>query len=624
MIIRFRYGALALTIVRAVLAAQPSAAPPVSAPLRELPWGQLNFLHTTDTHGWHAGHLQEPSFSADWGDYISFAERLHERADEEGVDLLLVDTGDRIEGNGLYDASEPKGKYTLRIFGEQDVDVICSGNHELYKNSSSENEYYETVPDFLGNYLASNLDIIDPKTGEQRPLAQRFKKFTTKNQGIHVLAFGFLFNFRGNSHNTVVQRVQETIKEKWFQEAIRDREVDLFLVIGHVPLRTQEFASIFKAIREQQWDVTIQFFGGHTHIRDYAKYDSKAYGLESGRYMETIGFMSVTGLPTNGKSNSMYRDAAAPRAARVTSPTFSRRYIDNNLFSFHQHTNLNETTFPTEHGRNVSSMIASAREALKLDKAYGCAPKDYWTNRAPYPSENSIFSWLQDEVLPDVVLDIDRADMPRMAFTNTGALRFDIFKGPFTVDTTYTVSPFTSGFRYIKDVPFSVAKRLLQIINQEVPQLWPASQPFAFKGPIQSVQASTHPVDEQLFLANGQMPLGKHHAPDHDAELTPGYTTIDDAGSDGDDTIHAPINFYRVPNALESRIGFPPAATEDSKESADPVSVDLVYVDFIESYILLALKFLGTDYAEPDTDVYMEGRDMTGLIAQWVQEHWKC
>ena len=538
-----------------------------------------------------------------------------------------MDTGDRIEGSGLYDASEPKGKYTLKIFGEQHVDVICSGNHELYKDNSSENEYYETVPKFLGNYLASNLDIIDPKTGEQRPLAQRFKKFTTKNQGIRVLAFGFLFNFRGNSNNTIVQRVQETIKENWFQEAIRDREVDLFLVIGHVPLRTQEFVSIFKAIRGQQWDVTIQFFGGHTHIRDYAKYDSKAYGLESGRYMETIGFMSVTGLPTSGNSISMSTHAAAPRAARVASPTFSRRYIDNNLFSFHQHTHLNDTTFPTTHGRKTSSMIASARKALKLDKTYGCAPKDYWTNRAPYPSENSIFSWLQDEVLPDMVLDVERADVPRMVLTNTGALRFDIFKGPFTVDTTYTVSPFTSGFRYIKDVPFSVAKRLLQIINQEVPQLSPASQSFACKGPVRSVQTSTHQVDEQLFITSGQMPLGKDRAHDGDAKLTPGYTTTDDAGSDGDDTIHAPIKFYVVPNALESRIGFPPAATEGSKKPADPVypvSVDLVYVDFIESYILLALRFLGTDYAERDTDVYMEGRDMTGLIAQWVQEHWEC
>jgi 2',3'-cyclic-nucleotide 2'-phosphodiesterase (5'-nucleotidase family) len=40
-------------------ASQPGALQPLEAPLRELTWGQLNFLHTTDTHGWHAGHLQE-------------------------------------------------------------------------------------------------------------------------------------------------------------------------------------------------------------------------------------------------------------------------------------------------------------------------------------------------------------------------------------------------------------------------------------------------------------------------------------------------------------------------------------------------------------------------------------
>ena len=48
-----------LAFLAVVQASQPSAPEPVAAPLRDLPLGQLNFLHTTDTHGWHAGHLQE-------------------------------------------------------------------------------------------------------------------------------------------------------------------------------------------------------------------------------------------------------------------------------------------------------------------------------------------------------------------------------------------------------------------------------------------------------------------------------------------------------------------------------------------------------------------------------------
>jgi len=57
-----KYGTLLCGAVAGILqvqAEQPGAAKPEKAELRDLHWGQLNFLHTTDTHGWHAGHLQE-------------------------------------------------------------------------------------------------------------------------------------------------------------------------------------------------------------------------------------------------------------------------------------------------------------------------------------------------------------------------------------------------------------------------------------------------------------------------------------------------------------------------------------------------------------------------------------
>ena len=55
---------------------------------------------------------------------------MREKIEAEGNDLLLVDTGDRVEGNGLYDASEPTGKYMRQLFPEQNIDILCSGNHE--------------------------------------------------------------------------------------------------------------------------------------------------------------------------------------------------------------------------------------------------------------------------------------------------------------------------------------------------------------------------------------------------------------------------------------------------------------------------------------------------------------
>ena len=55
---------------------------------------------------------------------------MRERIEQDGNDLLLVDTGDRVEGNGLYDASNPQGNYTREIFKQQHMDIICIGNHE--------------------------------------------------------------------------------------------------------------------------------------------------------------------------------------------------------------------------------------------------------------------------------------------------------------------------------------------------------------------------------------------------------------------------------------------------------------------------------------------------------------
>jgi len=51
---------------------QPDAQNATVQPRAPLDWGMINFLHTTDTHGWLEGHIKEQNL---------------------GVDLLLVDTG---------------------------------------------------------------------------------------------------------------------------------------------------------------------------------------------------------------------------------------------------------------------------------------------------------------------------------------------------------------------------------------------------------------------------------------------------------------------------------------------------------------------------------------------------
>ncbi|EZF28028.1 hypothetical protein H112_00069 [Trichophyton rubrum D6] len=596
------------------LGSQPQAPDPIPAPLRELTWGQLNFLHTTDVHGWYSGHLQEPSFSADWGDYISFTTRMREKAEAAGTDLLVVDTGDRVEGNGLYDSSDPKGVYASEFLKKQHIDLLCSGNHELYKQNTSEAEFRTTVPNFKGNYLASNIDIIDPESGEIVPLAQRFKKFTTKMQGIRIMAFGFLFDFKGNYNNTVVTPVEETIKQAWFQKAIRDRGVDLFLVIGHVPAKSREYAAIFTAIRSVQWDTPIQFFGGHHHIRDYVKYDNKAYSLASGRFMETIGFASLSGLSTAKKQTS---------AARA-SPVFTRRYIDNNLFSLYYHSGHDESTFHTPEGKKVTEDIRKARSVLKLDHVYGCAPKTLWMSRAKYPSDDSIYSWLEKEVLPSSLRPHLRENTTGLAIINTGGIRFDIFKGPFTQDGAYIVSPFTNEFRYMKDVPYDKAVMVLKVLNKATniltqagfmprdssslspPEQWSRTEDFIAKAV--HIPLSQGADNEQNPLQDGDEPT-----------LTPGYTTKDDGGTDGDDTVHTPVSFYRAPNCIMATI------TNDDDSSSTSNVVDLLYLDFLEPWVTVATKIVGIDFdPKKDAEAFMPGVQMRTMLTAWASQHWSC
>ena len=527
-----------------------------------------------------------PQYSADWGDVISFQSHLKARADSSGVDLLVVDTGDRVEGNGLYDASTPKGLLYYDLWAEHDVDVICSGNHELYQRATADREYDTTVPNFRDKYVASNIDYVNTK-GERKPLAKRYRKFRTKNQGLDVVAFGFLFDFKENANNTIVQPVAETVQEPWFQDAIREK-ADVFLVIGHVGLRMPEFRTVFDAIRRQNWHVPILFFGGHAHVRDALAYDSQSFAMASGRYGETLGFMSVDGVKKRHASAS-------------ASLSFSRKYIDSNLYSMHHHSNKDESTFDTPAGVRASAAIARARKTLQLDYKFGCAPKTLWVNRAPYPSDDSIFSWLERDVFPAVVVNAERKDKPRLAITNTGGVRFDVFKGAFTRDSTYLVSPFVSGFDYVPDVPYSVAKRVLgllnsadKILNMETKFLASPEVVFA-----RGFGEQTH--EEQFELRSA------------DDDLIGGYTTKDDIGDDGDDTVHKPLKFFTVPNCIQSEIDFP--------EQGEPETVDLVFVDFIRPWIIPALKFSGGDYNDEDVRKYMDGT-MAYKMSEWIAQNW--
>jgi hypothetical protein len=535
---------------------------------------------------------------------------MRQRADQQGVDLLLIDTGDRVEGNGLYDGSSPKGLFTNEILRAQQIDLMSTGNHELYVASTARREHEQTVPIFQDSYIASNLDYIDPNTGKRVPQApQRYKRFKTPKLGIDIVAFGFLFDFTGNANNTVVQPVEQVIKEDWFQQVISGTEKpDLFIVIGHVAVRMPEFQAVHAAIRKHNPDTAIAYFCGHAHVRDALKYDKNSFSMASGRYMETIGWMSIDGIKPPNNSASI--DGGIK---------FTRKYIDNNLFGYHYHTGLDDSTFRTPTGVKVSNLIRTARQALNLDYVFGCAPKDLWMSQVPYRSNDSIFTWLETEVLPDIAVRKGRENIPRVAIFNTGGIRFDIFAGPFTRDSTYIVSPFVSKFQFIPNMPLNVANQVLALLNGggkifdaaglDIRRLMIPQQMVRGEMPHRAEESTTDLKSRDL---GEQRILGGDSS--DKPELIGGYTTKDDFGDDGDDTVRLQLKFYNVPNCIRAEIAFP--------KEGNPETVDMVFLDFLQPWIMVALKSAGGNYSEKDVLEYREGT-FTYLMAEWIRTNWK-
>ncbi|KAI1630645.1 Ser/Thr protein phosphatase family protein [Biscogniauxia mediterranea] len=602
--------------VRHVKRMQSDAINATYGPTRALEWGQLNFLHTTDTHGWLEGHLKEGNYGADWGDFVTFSTHFKHQAGNMGVDILLVDTGDLHDGAGLSDATSPDGEISIKIFDKVDYDLLAIGNHELYLADVAYQALNEISTYWGDKYLTSNVQIINQETGQWQYIGKTQRYFTTEH-GLRIMAFGVLFDFTGNTNATKIIPAKTMVTQQWFLDAINSANpIDVFVVLGHNPARESTFQVVFDAIRAVHPDTPIQFFGGHSHIRDFVVYDASSTSLESGRYCETLGWFSMSGFNSenSGYNGIQPNPAGVPNPSRKatensTSPfVYSRRYLDWNrrTMEFHAAT-WYDHNFDYDNGLETTAEIANYRTQLNLGEVYGCVPQDYCLTCAPFNSSNNIFPLLSN-ALAGAVVNESRKDIARYIISNTGGIRFDMYKGPFTNDDNYIVSPFRDSFLYVAEVPYSLAKTVLDSLNNA--------------GASQKRDLGAMPIERDLCVDPLVAPIstisgGRGHASQgflsitrrQVVDLVPGYTTTDDFGIDGDDTVHSAIPYYSIPDFFQGEAGF------DEDGSADVV--DVIFVDFIESDVL---AILGSSYSSADVNYYIDAnftsQDYLGLYVK--------
>ncbi|KAF9944616.1 hypothetical protein BGZ65_011807 [Modicella reniformis] len=198
----------------------------------------------------------------------------------------------------------------------------------------------------------------------------------------------------------------------------------------------------------------------------------------------------------------------------------------------------------------------------------------------PYTDSRSVLNLVIKEVLPFSIIDKTRP-YPAIVIVNGGSQRFDIIKGPFTVDDGYIVSPFPGDFVYAT-VPYKVAKKIFKILNKA-----PASGDDA--PPPSAIDDST--------------------------TLTPGFVTKDDYGYGGDDWAHSPIPAFPTPAFVSSPL---PAGLGDND------LIDVVWLAFFNKGILSILKNL--DPANNYTSQpYRVGVNTITMWPIYVKANWsKC
>ncbi|KAH9935238.1 Metallo-dependent phosphatase-like protein [Epithele typhae] len=545
-------------------------------PSRPLEWGDLNFIHTTDTHGWLLGHQKstfpEPNYSGDLGDFASFVAHMKKTALEKDVDLLLVDSGDLHDGTGLSDGYPAGGvdghesnKFLLRL----PYDVMAIGNHELYIYNVTRDMHTNFAPKLNGRYLTSNVNItVVDETGEAVtvPVGERFAKFTTR-KGRKVTALGVLFDFTGNDKNTTVQKVEDMVKESWFAEAIAEVP-DFFLLAGHMPITTSDKCQDLRSFYHSgvHPNTPIVILGGHSHIRNCVPFDGRAIAFQSGRYMETVGWLSLN-LDHVDKTSNL---------------TFSRRYLDANRVTYEQ------PYLRHPGGKSITSGLHHLATQFDLNLTYGVAPHDFHTSQAPFPSNDSSLSLLAEAIAYSLLVNNSRAAVPHVMIANTGSQRYDIFAGAFTKNDQVTASPFTNAFVYLPNVPLAAAVQVLPALNDAGENNRRRDlRGGAARGP------DGFTAREREAYARGDVDFvfrewlaemdRRRFGPERRAaaNATLGYVTTDSCPGVGDDILHSPLAVYDFPDFV---------GTPAPDGLADDAPVDLVFTDFIGAQVVETLN----------------------------------
>jgi hypothetical protein len=165
---------------------------------------------------------------------------------------------------------------------------------------------------------------------------------------------------------------------------------------------------------------------------------------------------------------------------------------------------------------------------------------------------SSVYHLIIRDVIPSVPRLYPGRKAPIFAVLNTGAVRFDLFRGPFTIDTRFLVLPFENQMLFIRSVPTALARSLVNRLNS--PE----------RARVSAIEREPECGSE--WRADVARQWARWSPKDNDEHLSYGYVTVDECPGSGDDTQHRPSPRVDIPEYVSSPL------------PRDEDSVDLVFL----------------------------------------------
>ncbi|KIO34476.1 hypothetical protein M407DRAFT_3202 [Tulasnella calospora MUT 4182] len=401
---------------------------------------------------------------ANIGDVVTFVEYLR----DTGADVVFIDTGDQTHGGGLSDADKPEGAQALLLHTSLPYDVLSPGKFAML----------EAHPEIKEKYLAANVFYKPPNEpgAQRRQLGSTHRTWYT-GSGRKITAIGVAFENESKTREAgvYIERVESILTHKWFTEQVLTSNPDVFLLVGHMSLSAKErpkWRLIHQAIRSRYPDTPIFIFAGHTHERQCImginrENPIRSLGIESGRYLETIGWVgaNLTAATEPLELSRIHLDASRDTLIGLTGadPSAFTQASDYVMRPFHElagRFGLDQYIGCLKNGKAKPILTTSEETSLRTQ------PLDYPWDTKKY-SENDphhAYNLYRNVAFPDVVPH--NASEPYVLLLNNGFIRGPLYNGSFTLNDKFVNLPYDSQAFWSTRIPKMVAKKVLDRLSK--------------------------------------------------------------------------------------------------------------------------------------------------------------